>query len=73
VGLLLQDPWDSVSVWPSAVAPETDGEAVLDGGNGRMTAVGDDLAGRPEPLALLAISCTMMVWPTSAAVSVYVC
>ncbi len=50
--------------------PEIDGGVVFDGGSGDTTRVGAEIAGLLDPLALVAVSCTRIVCPTSALVSV---
>ncbi len=66
-----QAPWDSVSVCPAVVVPEIDGGDVLEGAPGNTTAVGMELTAAADPPAFVAASCTRIVYPTSAAVSVY--
>jgi hypothetical protein len=67
---LLHDPRDTVSVWPSVAVPEIEGGAVLDGGSGMITAVGEELTGFPAPPAFAAVSCTSIVAPASSFVRV---
>ena len=71
VGLFVQVPLCSVSVWPCWAVPVIVGGAVFAGGGtttaGVTAAVALELAGLPAPPALLAVSCTLIVWPTSPA------
>ncbi|MGZ4248616.1 MAG: hypothetical protein ACXVUE_09965, partial [Solirubrobacteraceae bacterium] len=66
-----------MSVCPAVVAPEITGGDPFDGCvgaavEGTTTAVGAEIAGRRLLCVLLAVSCTRIVSPTSAAVSVCV-
>ncbi|MGO9788355.1 MAG: hypothetical protein ACLP8S_02165, partial [Solirubrobacteraceae bacterium] len=73
VGLFVQDPRDSVNVWPSTTLPEIDGDEVLTGTAPATTPVAAEFAGLLSPVPLTAVSCTTIVCPTSVAPSVYVC
>src|SRR2546425_907721 len=73
VGLFVHVPWCSVSVWPCWAVPLIVGGEVLVGTGGTTTAVAAEVAGAPGPVALLAVSCTLIVWPTSPGAGVYVC
>src|SRR5436309_16049851 len=72
MGLFVHVPWPSVSVWPCWAVPEIVGGAVLAGAAGSTTAVWAELAGWLEPPAFEAVSCTLMVCPTSSATGTYV-
>ena len=73
MGLLVQEPWTSVSVWPCLAVPVIVGGLVLDGGSGSTTAVASELAALPAPPALLAVSSTLSLWPTSPSTGTYSC
>src|SRR5436190_14517812 len=63
VGLFVQVPWPSVSVWPCWAVPEIVGGDVLDGGGGSAgstAAVALEVAGLLDPAALDAVSCTLL-------------
>ena len=60
-------PWDSVRVWPCWAVPLIVGGFSIAGTADSTLAVAADVAGEPDPLALLAVSCTLIVWPTSPA------
>src|SRR2546425_455700 len=68
-------PLCSVSVWPCWAVPVIVGGVSLAGAGpgGATMAVASEVAGAPEPPALLAVSCTLIVWATSAATGTYVC
>src|SRR5690348_16048373 len=71
-GLLVHDPLEVESDWPSVACPVTGGAAEADGGGGGATeAVADDVA-EPDPAELVAVTTTRIVWPMSATASVYV-
>ena len=62
MGLLVHVPFCSLSVWPCSVVPEIVGAAVFTGAPGGTTAaLAAEVAGLPEPPALLAVSCTLIV------------
>jgi hypothetical protein len=68
--LFVQLPGLAVSVCPWVLSPEIAGAVVLDGGSGSTVAVGAESAGGPLPPALVAVTCTSIVSPTSDAVTV---
>jgi hypothetical protein len=71
-GLPLHEPGLTVSVLPSCGVPEMVGGAVFFGAEpvAWTTSVGRDVA-LPDPLALVAVTCTRRRWPTSAVCTVY--
>jgi len=76
VGLFVQPPWASVSVWPCWAVPVIVGGLVFAGGGGGgvgcTSAVAADVAALPGPPSLLAVSWTFSVCPTSPATGTYV-
>ena len=61
-------PFDALNVCPSTVEPLTAGATVFAGGGGVTVAVAAEVAG-VEPPALLAVTTTRSVCPTSPAAS----
>ena len=72
MGLFVQEPFSSLSVWPCCAGPEIVGSVLFTGGGGTIAAVADESAGLPAPIALLAVSCALSVCPTSAPTATYV-
>jgi hypothetical protein len=65
----------ATSIGPTSARPEITGAELFDGFVGgaeavRTTPVAAELADPPAPPALLAVSCTRIVCPTSATLSV---
>ena len=68
MGLFSHSPWASVRVCPCWAMPAMVGGETLTGGAGITTALAlVEVAGVLVPPALVADSCTLIVWPTSAA------
>ena len=65
MGLFSHSPWASVSVWPCWAVPVIVGTALLTGAATITIAVALDVAGLLVPASLPAVSCTLIVWPTS--------
>src|SRR5205807_3206945 len=74
-GSFVHEPGCSVSVWPCCAVPVIVGGAVFDGAPlaGSTISVASEVAGAPSPPALLALSRTAIVWPTSAVFGTCVC
>ena len=72
VGEFVHSPWCSVNVWPCWAVPVTVGSVESTGTGGTTTAVASDSAALPEPPALLAVSVTRSLCPTSSATGLYV-
>ena len=64
VGVPVHVPVPPVSVWPSVVVPVIAGRTVLSGGVAAITALAALVAGT-EPAALLAVTTSRIVAPTS--------
>ena len=61
----LQAPVLALSVWPSFVVPEIFGSSVLAGARATTTALWAEVAGAEELAALVAMTATRRVEPTS--------
>jgi hypothetical protein len=72
VGVPLQAPLSTVSVWPSRTVPVIVGAVPLTGGVGSILALCAAVA-VAVPAVFVAVTTTRVVVPTSAEVSVYVC
>ncbi len=70
VGLLVHSPLCSVSSLPCWAVPVMVGSLVFVG-TPPTTVVGSEVAGLPAPPSLLAVSTTLIVWPTSPATGTY--
>src|SRR3954452_21636235 len=74
VGLFVQEPGETVNVWPCCAVPAIVGTAVFAGGaGGGCTVPVAAESALAEPCAFVAVTRTFTVAPTSVPVRTYVC